>query len=421
VHRFCYRPVKKQYRLPVYSGQVNQKIIAMKPQLITTVWALLLSLFFTACQKNTKELPLNKESQAEEFESASAGGNNHNSWNSPGHVYTISNDADGNEVLDYRRAANGTLTFEASYSAGGNGSGGGLGNQGAVVFADENEVLLAVNAGSNSVSSFKIKNNGLQLRSTVNSGGMRPVSIAVHEDIVYVLNAGGNGTISGFRLLNNDKLQPIPNSTRPLSVAATTGPAQISFVRGGRVLVITEKATNTITTYTVNEWGVPGARHTITSSSPTPFGFATGRLGNIFVSEAAGGAPGASVLSSYRVHHNGSIALVDGSVGAGQSAACWVVITNNGKFAYVTNTNSNNITTFGVNVFNGNINISEAISATTEAGPIDAALSRNSRFLYVLNGAAHSIQGFAVAANGSLSPVQTVSGLPAAANGLAAR
>jgi 6-phosphogluconolactonase (cycloisomerase 2 family) len=393
----------------------------MKPQLTTTVWALLLSLFFTACQKNTKELPLKEESESEEFESTSSGGNNHNSWNSPGHVYTISNDADGNEVLDYRRAANGILTFEASYSTGGNGSGGGLGNQGAVIFADENEVLLAVNAGSNSVSSFKIKNNGLQLRSTVNSGGMTPVSIAVHEDIVYVLNAGGNGTISGFRLLNNDKLQPIPNSTRPLSVAATTGPAQISFVRGGRVLVITEKATNTITTYTVNEWGVPGARHTITSSSPTPFGFATGRLGNIFVSEAVGGAPGASVLSSYRVHHNGSISLVDGSVGAGQSAACWVVITNNGKFAYVTNTNSNNITTFGVNVFNGNINISEAISATTEAGPIDAALSRNSRFLYVLNGVAHSIQGFAVAANGSLSPVQTVSGLPAAANGLAAR
>jgi 6-phosphogluconolactonase len=394
----------------------------MKIQLKATVWATVISVFFTACQKETNDLPGDKKIATEdEIETSSSPSNNYHDWNSSGHVYTLTNSVNGNKVIDYRRSANGTLTYIASYATGGNGTGGGLGNQGAVILADEKEVLLAVNAGSNSVSSFKVKNNGLQWRSRVSSGGMRPVSIAQHGDIVYVLNAGGNGNISGFRLLNNDKLQPIPNSTRPLSVEAATGAAQISFVRGGRVLVITEKATNTITTYTVNEGGLPGAKHTITSATPTPFGFAPGKLGTIFVSEAAGGAAGASKLSSYRVHHNGTISLVDGSVGAGQSAACWVVITRNGKYAYTTNTASNNLTTFGVNVFTGNINVSEAISATTEAGPIDAALSGNSRFLYILNGAGNSIQGFAVANNGSLSLVQTVSGVSVGANGLAAR
>jgi 6-phosphogluconolactonase (cycloisomerase 2 family) len=391
------------------------KIKRMRQIFKLTTGLLFMVVALAACRKDNRDIAESPvESENPVIEGRGYGHNDN------GHVYTLSNAADGNKVIDYRRSANGTLVFENSYATGGNGTGGGLGNQGAVILAGE-DVLLAVNAGSNTISSFRIRPNGLQLRSTVQSGGMRPVSITEHEGLVYVLNAGGNGNISGFRLLPNNRLEPIPNSTRPLSVAAPTGPAQISFVRRGQVLVITEKATNTITTYTVNYWGVPGVKHTLTSSSPTPFGFATGRLGNIFVSEAVGGAPGASVLSSYRIHSDGNISLVNGSVGAGQSAACWVVITDNGRYAYTTNTASNNISTFGVNVFNGNLNVSQAISATTEADPIDAALSSRSKYLYVLNGAAKSIDVFEVGFNGSLSPVQTVPGLPMGANGLAAR
>lgn len=374
---------------------------------------------FAACQKDAKFSkqetdPVTADATTEQAKKGHGG--DHESGR--GNVYTLSNQATGNEVIAFRRAANGELTFDAAYSTGGNGTGGGLGNQGAIILTDE--IVLAVNAGSHSISSLKVTGNGLNLKSTVSSGGMQPVSIAIHDDLVYVLNAGGNGNISGFRLGNNDKLQAIPNSTRPLSVAATTAPAQISFVLGGRVLVITEKATNTITTYTINQSGVPEAMHTMTSASPTPFGFATGRSGVVFVSEAVGGAPGASVLSSYRIHFNGTISLIDGSVGAGQSAACWVVVTKNGQFAYTTNTGSNNLSTFNVNVFSGSINVLEAISATTPAGPIDAALTYNSEFLYVLNAGGNSISAFAVAGNGSLSDVQTVAGLPAGATGLAA-
>lgn len=383
----------------------------------------LISMLFAACQKDSRfATETNNAEKNAETSATAARGAHHGYYESgPGYVYTLSNQADGNKVLVYRRAANGKLSWLSSCSTGGNGTGGGLGNQGAVILADDNEIVLAVNAGSNSISSLKVTGNGLNLKSTVNSGGMQPVSIAIHDDLVYVLNAGGNGSISGFRLGNNDKLQAIPNSTRPLSVAATTAPAQISFVLGGRVLVITEKATNTITTYTINQWGVPGSMHTRTSASPTPFGFANGRFGVVFVSEAVGGAPGASVLSSYRIHFNGEISLIDGSVGAGQSAACWVVITKNGKFAYATNTASNNLSTFNVNTFSGSINVLDAISATTPSGPIDAALTNNSRFLYVLNSGGNSISAFAVAGNSSLTHIQNVSGLPQGATGLAAK
>jgi 6-phosphogluconolactonase (cycloisomerase 2 family) len=336
------------------------------------------------------------------------------------HIYIMSNEVSSNVLLEYKRSSNGYLVFHTSYTTGGTGTGGGLGNQGAVIYTEDEEAVLNVNPGSNSISSFKVTGNGLLLKSTVASGGMRPVSIAQHDDIVYVLNAGGNGNISGFRLGNNKKLTPIPNSTRPLSSNAS-GAAEISFVRDGRVLVITEKATNKIITYTVNEYGIPGAMHSITSSSTTPFGFAPAVNGNVFVSEAVGGAPGASVLSSYHINSNGAISLINGSVGAGQSAACWVVITNNGKYAYTTNTASNNLTNFNVNTNTGSISVNTAIAATSQIGPIDADLSNNSKYLYVLNGGSHSISAYAVSNNGSLTNIQTVTGLPASANGLAAR
>ena len=56
----------------------------------------------------------------------------------------------------------------------------------------------------------------------------------------------------------------------------------------------------------------------------------------------------------------------------------------------------------------------------TGAGPIDAALSRESRFLYTLNDGAHEIAAFAVNADGSLDPLSVVGGLPMGAVGLAA-
>lgn len=375
-------------------------------------------LLLAACQKDAKLTDNATEFSANET-SRAASASSSVSDNTVGHVYTLTNAAGGNRVMDYTRSSAGTLTFSASYATGGNGTGSGLGNQGAVILAKDKEILLAVNAGSNSVSSFTISDNGLTLVSTVSSGGMRPVSITQYGNIVFVLNAAGTNNISGLYLMDDGTLHPIANSTRPLT-AASTGPAQVSFVNDGSVLVITEKATNKIVTYTVSNMGIPGAMHSLTSSSATPFGFAVGKNGNVFVSEAVGGAPGASVLSSYAIGYNGSIMLVDGSVGAGQSAACWVAITNNGKYAYTTNTANDNLSTFGITNAGG-ISVSEAISAITGAGPIDAALSNNSKYLYILNGAGHSIDVFSVASDGTLSHQQNVPGLPVGANGLAAK
>jgi 6-phosphogluconolactonase (cycloisomerase 2 family) len=167
--------------------------------------------------------------------------------------------------------------------------------------------------------------------------------------------------------------------------------------------------------------GKPAVMHSINSSTPTPFGFAVGREGIIYVSEAAGGAPGASVVSSYHVSANGTIELVTGSVSAGQTAACWVVVSNNEKYIYATNTGSSNLSSFTPG--KGGLSVLEAIAGTTGAGssPIDAGLSVNSKFLYVLNAGINTITVFEVASDGGLDHLQTVTGLPAGTVGMAAK
>lgn len=335
-----------------------------------------------------------------------------------GHVYTLSNQTTGNQLLDYKRGTDGKLTYLAAYATGGNGSGGGLGNQGAVILSEDGEELYAVNAGSNSISAFKVSNNGLRLISTIASGGTRPVSITASEKTVFVLNAGGDGNIAGFRS-NNGRLRAIAHSIRPLSSTAS-GAAQIAFVKNGKVLAITEKATNKIITYKVNENGIPGDMNSIVSANPTPFGFAVGRNGRIFVSEAAGGAPNASTLSSYNIENDGSISLVTGPVATNQSAACWVVLSGDFKYAWTTNTASNTISTFDV-TNSGGVSLASSVGATTGMGPIDAAVSKNSKYLYVLNSMSNSISAYKIDNSGTLTNIQTVTGLVSGDNGLAAQ
>ena len=368
---------------------------------ITSLLLTLTALFMLSCKKDKSEML--------KYDTVIAGKNA-----SVGQVYTLNNAVSDNQVLVYNRAVDGTLSYAAGYSTGGTGTGGGLGSQGAVSISAEGYVL-AVNPGSNSISSMRTSGNTLELISTVPSGGMRPISITSAGGLVYVLNAGGDGNISGFMLGTDGMLEPVANSTRSLSSNAA-GPAQISFVNGGAAVAITEKAANLIITYSIAN-GVPGDLHSLASANNTPFGFAVGDNGMIYVSEAAGGMAGASTVSSYHIDLSGEISLVTGPISAGQTAACWVVITNNNKYVYATNTASNTISSFNAR---GTLSVLEA---ATGAGtnPIDAALNKSFKYLYVLNSGSHTISEFAVGNDGSLLLLQDMSGVPAGDVGLAAR
>jgi len=336
-----------------------------------------------------------------------------------GAVYTMTNSLVGNEVVVLHRSARGALTPGGSYATGGQGSGGGLGNQGGVTLSDDERWLFAVNAGSSDVSVFAVRRRGLRLADRQPSGGLRPISVTVHNDLVYVLNEGGAGSIAGFRLDRRGRLAPVPGSVQSLS-GPGVDPAQIAFDPSGRFLVVTEKNTNQILVYTVDHDGAAGPPAVHPSAGVTPFGFAFGKRGHFFVSEAAGGAPGAGTTSSYRLDRDGALEVVSPAVPAEGAAACWLVVTRNGRFAYTSNTASDNLSVYEID-FDGSIALSETVSTPEGSRPLDSALTSSSRFLYVLNNGDGTLSGYRVGFNGALTPIELdISGLDGA-NGLAAR
>ena len=187
------------------------------------------------------------------------------------------------------------------------------------------------------------------LEDVASSRGVRPISVTSHGRLVYVLNAGGGATpanIAGFWRFGGD-LIPLPGSSRPLS-AALPDPAQVEFSPDGRRLVVTEKGTNRIVTYAVGFLGYAGAPQVSPSAGQTPFGFAFAGRRHLIVSEAFGGAPDASVLSSYALGPGGGVTPIDPNVATTETAACWVVVTGNGRYAYTTNTGSASVSGYAV-------------------------------------------------------------------------
>ncbi len=338
-----------------------------------------------------------------------------------GAVFTQTNNPENNEVLMYSRNSQGKLFLMKSFATGGSGSGDGLGNQGSVVLSKHNRLLFAVNAGSNDISVFAVFKRGLVLLDKVDSGGVRPVSVTQYRNRVYVLNAGSD-SIAGFTLNRRGKLTPIADSVRHLSTQGTA-PAQIQFSPKGDSLVVTEKATNLIDVFLLDKSGVPGEPVISASSGPTPFGFDFDRRGHLIVSEAAGGAADASSVSSYDVLNNGSLAVISSAIPTTETAACWVVVSPNGRYAYSANTASNSIS--GYRVFHdGSIELLDSDGVTGNAGegrgPLDMAMSRNGRFLYAVSPGTQEIVSFKVGRDGSLQTFQAVDGLPGGVNGLAA-
>ncbi|MEP6834836.1 MAG: beta-propeller fold lactonase family protein [Gemmatimonas sp.] len=339
-----------------------------------------------------------------------------------GVVFILSNQTTGNAVLAYNRHADGTLTAAGSVPTNGTGTGAGLGSAGALAYSPDGKLLFVVNAGSNSITSFRVHDDQLTRVSTMASGGIKPISLTANNDgMVYVLNAGGTGNIAGLHYSNNGTLSTLAGSSRALSTGASD-PAQISFTEDGNRLIVTEKGTNVIGTFYVTNHGFVTPGQFRVSSGATPFGFAVSG-DDIIVSEAFGGAADASAVSSYRVGFFGTVATISASVPTTETSACWIAVTSNGKLAFSANTGSGTVTAFDVGRF-GNLSRipPDGVSATTGAGsaPADLAVSQNNRYLYVRNGGNRTISAIRVHANGTLTVLGITGDLPAGTVGLVA-
>jgi 6-phosphogluconolactonase len=336
--------------------------------------------------------------------------------------YTMTNAAGGNEVIAYRfkrRGKNAGLFESQRRSTGGQGAGDGLGSQGALTLDTERSALFAVNAGSNTLARLRIGRDGLLPAVTIPSGGQRPIAVTEFDDVVYVLNEGGTPNISGFTV-NRSTLQPLAGSTRALPAGSM--PAQVSFSPDGNALVVSLRATNQLLVYPVNQHGLIGAAVASPSAGMTPFGFAFTHNGILVVSEAFGGAPDASTVSTYEIRDHLTLAVISNRVPLLQAAACWVALSPGSRYAYVTNTGSGSVSALRIRS-NGVATLVPGPSgpaiAASPGAPIDAAT--RGLALAVLSGSStRRIDLFEIKqSTGALELIAQAGGLPAGATGMA--
>ena len=249
-------------------------------------------------------------------------GNGHRRGNEHGHgrtgsvVWVQTNEPSGNRIVVFDRSSDGTLSQAAVYPTGGNGGVAApgtesdrLASQGSLAYDSRHSILIAVNAGSNTVTTFKVHGDRLQGRKVVPSGGDFPASIAVSGRLVYVLNSGGQGTVQGF-WIRGHHLRPIANSARSLGLANTnppnflTSPGQVGFSPNGRKLLVTTKMSGSnIDVFRVRRDGTLSATPVVNASAtPVPFAFTFTPQGRL-----ASGEAGTSSLTTYALGGDGTL------------------------------------------------------------------------------------------------------------------
>jgi 6-phosphogluconolactonase (cycloisomerase 2 family) len=331
-------------------------------------------------------------------------------------VVFVQNDAvDGNIVIAFDRYADGSLRQAGNYAT--TGRGGRLdgaavdftASQGALAADRRHRELFAVNAGSDTISVFQVHGDRLRLRQVVPSHGSFPVSVTVHGDLVYVLNARGGGSIQGY-LNVGGRLRPVTGWHRDLGLPVsapefTHTPGQVAFSPDGRHLVVTTKAaSNSLLVFNVGGGGTLARQPVVRAENGTvPFGVDFDAARHLAVADA-----GTNAVSTYDLAADGTLVLL-GVTPTGQRATCWIDASRN--LLAVSNAGSGSVTTLRTDPAGGATKITDT---ATDAGTVDADFTPDGSYLYVETGAQGRVDAFSVSADGHLTPVGSVL-VPAAA------
>ena len=343
-----------------------------------------------------------------------------------GHVYVNDNTAGTNTIGAFDRHADGTLTPGAGspFTAGGAGTGAGLASQGAIQISADGRFLIAADAGSNQISVLRIGPGGslsLVRHGVVSSGGVLPVSVAVHGDLVYVANAGNSDSnYTGFRLNPEGHLRPIPHST--VALPSGSQPGDVLFDGTGTKLAGTRVATSLIDSFTVRPNGrlaaAPGSPFPAQGLGPFGSEFRPTDPGQLFVSNAHnGGTTGTGTVSAFSDAADGTLSSITGSPFADkQTAPCWVEISHDGQFLFTVNTGSGTISRYSI-AASGALTLlgSTAVGATGGVGAVDARLSPEGGFLYVDESRIGAVGEFAVSGGNLTELTGSPVSLPAGA------
>ncbi|MEV4038600.1 lactonase family protein [Streptomyces umbrinus] len=339
-------------------------------------------------------------------------------------VFVQGNELDGNTVHVFARDGQGKLKPADSYATGGKGGDqvdaptDSLASQGSLVYDDASGMLLAVNAGSGTLTSFRVEGRALKSRQVVDSGGEFPASIAVRGKIAYVMNAGGEGSVQGFRITEKG-LVPMHGSHRSLGLANEdvprfdTSPGEVEITPDGRNLVVTTKGNNTVEVFPLKKNGLPAVAEPVVNKSAgnVPFAISFDESGDrMLVAEAE-----KSTVTTYQVKHNGKLKVLQRPLPNGQEVLCW--LERAGDFFYGGNTGNSVVTGYRMDK-QGRLALTNEVGVATppsakSQGVIDLAVTEDEKFVYVQNAVSGTVDGFRVEKNGALTKVTTAEGLPA--------
>ena len=337
-------------------------------------------------------------------------------------VFIATNSTAGNSIGVFSRGRDGRLQAVRHYLTGGIGATlpgavvDPLASQGALTYDAKNHLLYVVNGGSSTLTVFAVDGLKLKRLQVLDTRGVLPTSVAVGNDLVYVLDASGDGAITGFKVVGG-KLVRLAGSTRSLGLGNVAqpnfldAPAQVAVAPNGGAVFVTTKKKNTRGQLCPEQQG--DSRRRPRSSLRLPrrcrSRMSFDKAGRLLVNEASGcrdgrtpSTPAATLTTLSHVSNNGQV------------AACWSVVAKG--FVYTGNSGSANITGFNEDPTAVlTLHDASGVTATTGAGPVDMAVSQDGQFLYQLANGAGAIDEFHVNDDGSLSSLGTVAGLGIAA------
>ena len=344
----------------------------------------------------------------------------------PGAVFAMTNRASNNEVVAFSRAADGTLTQTGRYSTRGNGIGVDFDTQGGLTLSADRRFLYACSPGSDNVTVFGVNGSTLTFLQKVYAGD-QPLSITLWGNLAYVLDGSvaGNG-ITGFTVAANGTLTPIPNSFKLLSSPIAV-PGEVRFSPNGKFIVVTHKVGSNIDVFKVGSSGLVSDPTPYKSFGERPFALDFQDNGRLFVLESGLPLLNNTSVSSYNLNSSsGALSVITGSAKNGQTDGCWIVITDDQKYAYTANFVNGTISSYLLGS-DGTATLINAVAAFPgdKSQPTDLAFGAGSRYLYDLLRGTGGVAGYRVESNGSLTPLGIFGvggGLPVAdgASGLAA-